>query len=144
MCSSEDHIDDDEVLLRRIPPTSDDFKTVMETIDGGLRATSGSMSTRRNETELSCSLLRLTTPKRLLENLDFHSIESSSWMVCRFLASDVRAVQLEVKHTPTEDDPGHCSITSESGLDFPKNSGKKLAKKTRILSQEEIAALSED
>lgn len=49
-------------------------------------------------------------------------------------------------HKPTDRDPGHCEIVGRSdqgcALAFPKAKSTKLAKETRILSDEEVATLN--
>lgn len=138
MDSTDERIDDSEVLLRRVPPSSDYFQTICERADGGFRATSPVMSTRNDEDDLSCSRLRLISPQDLLNDLRNDGKEPRGWHVCRFLVSDVKELGLEIAFTPTERDPGHCSITSKDGLAYPNNKAKKLARQTKILTDEEI------
>lgn len=142
MDSKDDHIEDDEVLLRRIPPSTDFCQSTVPRADGGLRATSARMSTLKGEDDLSCSRLQITSPRRLLDDLWNDGIDPAGWHVCRFLASDVRDLGLEITFTPTDRDPGHCSITAKDGLAYPNNKAQKLARRTRILTEAEIATLS--
>ena len=138
MESTEDQIEDDEVLLRRIPPSTEDFKATCARGNGGFRATSPMMSTRPDEDDLSCSRLRLTSPRHLLDDLRNDGIEPEGWHVCRFLVADVKELGLEIAFTPNDRDPGHCSITGENGLAYPSNKAQKLARRTQILTDEEI------
>ena len=138
MDSTDERIDDSEVLLRRVPPSSDNFQTICELADGGFRATSPVMSTRPNEDYLSCSRLRLTSPRHLLDDLRNDDIEPEGWHVCQFLVSDVKKLGLEIAFTRTDRDPGHCSITDKDGLAYPNNKAQKLARQTKILTDEEI------
>jgi len=145
MATTDDRIGDDEVLLRRIPPSTEEVQTVTERVDSTLRATTWAMLTRRDETELSCSLLRITPPRKLLSELTHQGIDLTGWHVCRFLAFDVRAAGLEVEQTPTDRDPGHCSIFDINGesAGYPKKKARKLARRTHILTDEEIDILSQ-
>lgn len=138
MQSNESQVDGSEILLRRIPPTSPQFQTIVERGDGELRATSAVMATRQGEDHLSCSRLLLTTPRRLLDDLRNDGIDPQGWNVCCFTASDVRAVGLEIRCTPTDRDHGHCSITGAGGLAYPNNKAQKLARRTRVLVDEQI------
>ncbi len=144
METTGERIDDTEVLLRRVPPSSDDHRTIYERADGTFRATSWVMSTGKDEDDLSCSRLRLMTPRRLLEDLrnDDEDIQPGEWYICRFLVSDVKDLGLEIAFTPTERDPGHCSISAQDGLAYSKKKAQQLARRTRILTDEEIASLS--
>jgi len=145
MESVEEHIGDDEVLLRRIPPSRETQDSICRKNDGTYRAASWRMQTESAEDYLSCSLLCKTTPRQLLDVLMHDNHDPTGWKVCRFKAKDVRDIGLEVKHTPTERDPGHCSIMSADGSRYPKNkrTSQKLAKRTRILTEDEITELSE-
>ena len=143
MDSTDNHIEDDEVLLRRIPPSTESFRTVHERGDGGFRAVTPTMSTRKDEDHLSCSRLRFTSPRHLLDDLSIDNIDPTGWHVCRFLVSDVKDLGLEIAFTPTGRDPGHCSISAQDGLAYPNNKAQKLARRTRILTDEEVASLSQ-
>ena len=134
----------DEILLRRIPPSSAGNVTISERPDGGCRATSWAMKTKPSEDALSCSRLKLTSPNQLLDMLLSQGKDSSEWHVCEFKVSDVLELGLEIAFTPTEIDPGHCSITAQNGSPYPNGTkAQKLAKRTRILTQEEIDNLSQ-
>ncbi|REK28139.1 MAG: hypothetical protein DWQ45_25265 [Planctomycetota bacterium] len=142
MNSTGEGIDNSEVLLRRVPPSADHFRTICERGDDGFRATSAVMSTRQDEQHLSCSRLKFVSPQFLLDDLWNDGIDPEGWYVCRFLVSDVRMLGLEIAFTQTDRDPGHCSITASGGLAYPNNKAQKLARRTRILTEEEIADLS--
>ncbi len=147
MESADDRIDDDEVLLRRIPPSTESFQSTCERGDGGLRASSAMLKTitKQGEEHLSCSRLRITSPQALLDDLRNDGKDPHGWHVCEFRVSDVTELGLEIAFTPTDRDPGHCSITGVNGSVYPNNKGnkaKKLARKTRILTPEEIEDLS--
>ncbi|MFV0445063.1 MAG: hypothetical protein ACK5Q5_15925 [Planctomycetaceae bacterium] len=68
-------LDPDEILLRRIPPSRPENKTVDVDADGTERAARNVMSPRKSrktgefEQGLSCSRLRLTSPRELLAAL---------------------------------------------------------------------------
>lgn len=139
-------IDDDEVILRRIPPSKLGPGVAMESTalraEGGLRATSVRLSTRQGEHGLSCTRLRQTSPRALLDELIQEAIDPAGWMVCRIRVRDVRLLGLEVAHKPTNRDPGHCEVVGPGGgLSFPNNRSSKLAKLTRILTEDEVASL---
>ncbi|QEG14858.1 hypothetical protein GmarT_06950 [Gimesia maris] len=55
-----------------------------------------------------------------------------------FLAKDVRETGFEIFYDPTSTDPGHCSISGEGCIAIPNKKLQKLAKRTRILTDEEI------
>lgn len=143
METTGERIDDTEVLLRRIPLSTNKMASTCPRSDGIFRAISARMSTRPEEDHLSCSRLRFTSPRHLLDDLWNDGIEPEGWYVCRFLVSDVRELGLNIAFTPTDRDPGHCSITGEDGLAYPNNKAQKLAKRTRILTEDEIANLSQ-
>jgi hypothetical protein len=130
-----EQIEDDDVILRRVRNTSDAIR-VQE--NGQQRATSFAMRTRPDEEYLSCSLLRITSPKKLLGLNQSVADNTDDWKVCCFHVSDVRAVGYEIHHKPTDEDDGHCGITGENGLPIPNQKLQKLAKRTRILTDEEI------
>lgn len=131
-------IDDEQIILRRVPPTQSFLATCADRKGGGLRATSIAMATARDEDFLSCSLLSHTTPKQLLDQLQESGKDNNGWMVCMFLAKDVREAGFEIFYDPTSTDPGHCSISGEGGIAIPNKKLQKLAKRTRILTDEEI------
>lgn len=143
MESSEEPIDDNEKLLRRIPPSSEGFHTIVERKDEGSRATTPSMKTRKDEDHLSCSRLRFTSPHHLLEDLRNDNKYPEGWNICQFLVSDLKEIGLEIMFSPTDRDSGHCSITGEGGLSYPNNKAQKLARRTRILTSKEIVDLSQ-
>ena len=131
----------DDILIWRVPPSSDSFATVAPTGTGRLRAASTMMSVRDNEDALSCSLLRLTSPIQLLEHLRTQQIDPTGWQVCAFLVRDVQSIEFEVKFSPIAGgDIGHCVIRNplQGGPKFPNAKAKKLAKLTIILNEEEI------
>lgn len=138
MQSEDAQLDSSEILLRRVPPSTPQFQTIIPRGDGGFRATSAVMSTRKDEEHLSCSRIRLTSPRHLLEDLRTNGQNPFGWKICTFKVSDVIALGLEIAFTPTERDPGHCSISGPGGLAYPKNIVKKLARKTRILTDDDI------
>ncbi|MEQ8852907.1 hypothetical protein [Gimesia sp.] len=135
----EDNISDDDYLIRRISPSKPGWDTIAKNKDGTFRASSSSMSTRPNEEHLSCSLLKVTKPQDLLDQLKDQGIEPDGWNVALFKVGDARALGLEISLDKTDSDEGHCLLKAEGGLDYPKIAGKKIAKKTRILNADEIA-----
>ena len=130
----------DEIILRRIPPDSISASTQARP-EGGLRATSFRLKPAPDEEGISCSRLKQTAPTQLLELLKNQNISPSGWLVCRIRVSDVRKLGLDVVHVPTDEDPGHCEIRSTSNQPLNDRVCSKLAKTTRILTEEEVTRL---
>ena len=132
-----------EVILRRIPPSTIDLdSTKSRHPEPGYRATSPRLSTKPGEQGLSCSRLRQTSPQELLNQLSQDEIDPEGWLVCRIRVQDVLALGLEVIHVPIDGrDSGHCEIRGKNGLDFPNAKSSKLARKSRILTAEEVSSL---
>jgi hypothetical protein len=106
-----DDIADDEYLLRHIPGG-----TLWQA--PGPRITSANFQLRhdRNETGVSVTRLKITTPDRLLE-LVGGSLQHGS-RVASVRVGDVRAVGLHSVPKPLEEDPGHAEIQSgQASLD---------------------------
>ena len=135
-------IGDEEIILRRIPPPRIGMDSTKPRPNGGLRATSLRLSVKDGETGLSCTRLQQTSPQALLNDLASDKIDPADWLVCRIFLRDVRKLDLEVIHKPTDRDPGHCEILGTKGvLSFPNNKSQQLAKATRILTNEEVATM---
>lgn len=131
----------DDILIRRIPPTSDSNVSIVKTNSGRFRAVSGRMTVRNDEEALSCSLLRITSPTQLLGYLHHENIDPTGWYVCAFRVRDVRSVGFEVEFTPIQGgDIGHCGIRNrgKGGPSFPSSKAKKLAERTIVLNMDEI------
>lgn len=122
-----DEISDDEVLLRHIPSGS-----LWQA--PGPRITSANFELRhhRNETGVSVTRLRITTPERLIE-LVGGSIKTDS-RVAAVRAADVRALGLKVVPMPLADDAGHGEIQSDSASLDDHACRKKLAKLFELLT----------
>jgi hypothetical protein len=106
-----DDITDEEYLLRHIPGG-----TLWQA--PGARITSANFQLRhdRNETGVSVTRLKITSPRRLLE-LVGGSLQTGS-RVAAVRAGDVRAIGLAVVPKPLAEDTGHAEIQSASaGLD---------------------------
>lgn len=101
-----DVISDDEILLRHIPDG-----TLWQA--PGPRITSANFQIRhdRNETGVSVTRLRFTTPQRLLELVGGNPQQGSR--VASVRAGDVRGLGLGVVPQPTPEDPGHSEIQSD-------------------------------
>ncbi len=134
----QQEISRDEVLLRRIPHQPD---CVKDRPGVGLTATSYAIKNRRGEKGSSWTRLVQTSPRKLLDQLQLDGISPEGWTVCRIRVSDVRDVRLDVIHLPTERDAGHCEIRETPRQSFSPGIWSKLAKKTRILSAEEVETL---
>ena len=138
--SYPEEIGNKEIILRRIPP-SGKIESTQVRPEGGLRAVSFHLQIKKGETGLSCSRLLLTSPRELLEQLKCYGIPKEGWMVCRMFASDIRDLSLEIVYCKTDQDPGHCEIRSTPNHPYPKTIRSKLAKKTRILTEDEVDGL---
>lgn len=136
----QQEISDDETILRRIPPT-DEVPSTQPRPEGGLRATSARIKKKKGETGLSCSRLLQTSPRELLEQLRLDDMSPKGWMVCRIHVADVRALGLDVVYVPADRDPGHCEIRATASRSFSKSIPSILARKTRILTAEEVETL---
>lgn len=151
---------DDEILLRRVPPSTPQFTTIQRTSDGSERPTSSSMTPRKDsdtqevEVALSCTRLRLTSPRRLLDQLSEEDppIDPTGWSVCWFRVADVIRIQdgengnLEVHPEPREECPidlGHCGIYGASRKPCPssKSTTRKLAKIARVLTPDQVTLI---
>src|SRR5260221_10707215 len=102
-----DEIADDEYLLRHIPGG-----TLWQA--PGPRITSANFQLRhdQNETGVSVTRLKITTPEQLL-NLVGGSVEKGSH-VASVRAGDVRALGLRDIPKPVAEDPGHAEIQSDT------------------------------
>lgn len=135
----QQEISRDEVLLRRIPNQPD---CVKDRPGIGLTATSYAIKNRRGEKGPSWTRLLQTSPRKLLDQLQLDGISPEGWLVCRIRVSDVRDFRLDVIHLPTEQrDPGHCEIRETLTQSFSNGIWSKLAKRTRILTAEEVEKL---
>jgi hypothetical protein len=106
-----DDIADDECLLRHIPSG-----TLWQA--PGPRITSANFQLRhdRNETGVSVTRQKITTPERLLE-LVGGSLQHGS-RIASVRAGDVRALGLHAVPKPLKEDPGHAEIQSgQASLD---------------------------
>jgi hypothetical protein len=106
-----DEITDDEYILRHIPGGT-------RWQAPGPRITSANFQLRhdRNETGISVTRAKLTSPERLLELLGVVTEKGSR--IASVRVGDVRALGLRVVAAPLEGDPGHSEIRSgEASLD---------------------------
>jgi hypothetical protein len=101
-----DDIADDEVLLRHIPGGT-------RWQAPGPRITSGNFQLRhdRNETGVSVTRRKFTTPQRLLELVG--STREQGSRVAAVRAGEVRALGLRVVPRPLDHDAGHAEIQSD-------------------------------
>lgn len=138
--SYPEEIGNKEIILRRIPPDGQ-IPSTQARPDGRLRAISARLQIKKGETGLSCSRLLITSPSELLDQLEFSSILKEGWMVCRMCASDIRDLGLDIFYCKTNQDPGHCEIRSTPSQSYSNTIRSKLAKTTRILTEDEIESL---
>ena len=141
MSQPTQEISSDDILIRRVPPTSDSNVSIVPTKSGRFRPVSGRMTVRRDEEALSCSLLRITSPTQLLAYLYDENKDPTGWHVCAFRVRDVHSVGFEVEFTPIHGgDIGHCGIRNcgKGGPSFPDSKAKKLAERPIVLNMDEI------
>ena len=134
----QQEISRDEVLLRRIPHQPDCIK---DRPGIGLTATSFAIKNLPGKKGSPWKRLRQTSPRMLLDQLQLDGISPEGWMVCKIRVSDVRDFRLDVIHLPTQRDAGHCEIRETLTQSFSDGIWSKLAKKTRILTAEEVETL---
>src|ERR1700730_16956453 len=106
-----DEIADDEDVLRHIPGG-----TLWQA--PGPRITSANFRLRhdRQETGVSVTRRKITTPERVLELMGGSAGEGSRVACVR--GADVRGLGLQVVPKPLPDDPGHAEIqTGQASLD---------------------------
>ena len=137
--ADEGEISSDEVILRRVK--SEDPNCVQPLLSGGQRATSFAISNPPQQVGSSCSRLCLTSPRKLLDLVRHKQMNPADFLVCRMRVGDVRAVGLDVIALSTDKDPGHCEIRATSQQSFSRKIWSRLAKKTRILTSEEVQQL---
>ena|SRR5579871_6808142 len=115
-----DEVADDEYLLRHIPGG-----TLWQA--PGPRITSANFQLRhdRQETGVSVTRAKITTPERLLE-LVGGSVQSGS-RVASARVAEVRALGLRVVPKPLDNDPGHAEIQSDQASLDDHACRKKLA-----------------
>jgi hypothetical protein len=94
-----------------------------------------------DEEGLSCTRLKITSPRDLLGQLHLDGIDPQGWMVCRILVADVEKLGLTVRASPTDRDPGHCEIRGTPQQSYTSGVSSKLAKGTRILTDDEVETL---
>ena len=124
-----DDIADEEMLLRHIPGG-----TLWQA--PGPRITSANFQLRpeRNETGVSVTRRRMTTPRRLLELVGGSRDKGSR--VAAVLVAEVRALGLRVVSKPLPEDPGHAEIQSDGANLDEHACRKKLSLLFHFLGEE--------
>jgi hypothetical protein len=127
-----DEVADDEYLLRHIPGG-----TLWQA--PGPRTTSANFQLRhdRQETGVSVTRWKITTPQRLLEVVG-GSVQAGSRVAC-VRAADVRALGLRVVPKPLDTDPGHAEIQSDQASLDDHACRKKLAMLFHFVSADQQA-----
>ncbi len=131
---ANDVVDSNEFIIRRIPPTSEDFETIVTRPDGTVRPSSATLGLASGELGLSCSQLSVTSPQELLAQEP--ATQSGGWMIAKWQVRDIPE-GLEVVVTPSnppELDPGHCEIRPKPGIEYKPKLRTKLAKAGTILN----------
>ena len=137
-----EEIRSDEFIIRRIPPSKPQIQLdfIKPIDDRRYRATSIALALRQGETGLSCSRLRITSPKQLLAQ-DGVTI-TDGWTVAIWRVDEL-PTGLQVVATPSkpaELDLGHCEIRPIDR--YTKALQSKLAGASVILSAEEIDSMN--
>jgi hypothetical protein len=119
-----DEISDDEQILRHIPGGSSWQAP-------GPRVTSANFQLRhdRQETGVSVTRLKITSPERLLEIV----AATPDSRIAVAVVGEIRALGLAVVPTPKVDDPGHSEVQSDKVSLDDHASRKKLAKLFKFL-----------
>lgn len=134
-----EHIDNDEIILRRIPPPLSD--NCRDSSHGGSRPTSQRMQLlKKDDRGLSCTRLLQTSPAKLLEQLKEQEKDPNGWGVCYLKVGAVRELGLDVIHCPEGNDDGHCEIRGK----VDKKASKKLSKIARMLSPSQSSMEKEE
>ena len=132
-----EEISSDEIILRRIPPP--ESENTQPRKEGGRRPNSQRLQLLKpDDPGLSCTRLKQTSPRQLLDQLLDQGKDPDGWMVCRLYVADVRELGLDVVHRPESGDPGHCHIHGTDKTLFGRKTSRHLAKKARILRKDEI------
>lgn len=153
-------IEEDEILLRRVPPSTPTMRLVELRSDGTERVASVVMTPRKDrltgacEEALSCSRLRLISPMQLLENLRDGNppIDPTGWRVCYFRVADIRRIGdgpqgfLDVRADPRTSPPidlGHCGIYGSNGQPCPKGKStvRRMAEVTQLFSEDQVSRI---
>lgn len=130
-----------EFIIRRIPPSQPEASLdfVVSKNNGRFRATSGSLGVRSGKLGLSCSRLKVTSPKMLLAQLS--NCNPAGWSVAIWKVSSIPAglVVVVTPSDPPELDLGHCEIRGKPI--YSRALQSKLAKSSTILTETEIDSL---
>jgi hypothetical protein len=131
-----DEVDGDEFIIRRIPPGRPGQDTVLP--PAGERATSATLMLREGEEGLSCSRLSITSPEKLLAQIDKSTKEG--WSVCVWKVSELPEdlCVVVIPSDPPELDLGHCEIRPKPGIVFSRKLASKLAKVSKILLRGDV------
>jgi hypothetical protein len=124
-----EEIADDEMLLRHIPSG-----TLWQA--PGPRITSANFQLRhdRNETGVSVTRLKITSPQRLLELV---AGDPKSSRVATARTGDIREIGLRVVPKPRQEDPGHAEIQSDKSSLDDHACRKKLAMLFQFLPKDQ-------
>ena len=128
-------VSDNEIILRRVTKHP---SNVQKLPGGGLRATSFAIRPRFPGDSPSWSRKRFTAPPELLAIEERKGRDVSGWSIVALRVSDVRALGLDVKAVPTDDDPGHCLVIPTERQGFRDSLWSKLAKRTRVVYPKEL------
>ena len=110
-----DPLEDDEFLIRRVPPGESWQKS-------GPIPTSVNVEMRSGESGLSASRAAITTPHALLAQIG--ASREQGWLVIRAKVSDLLAFGLDVVMKPTDVDSGHVEI-EPAGVDLGRRSVRR-------------------
>lgn len=89
----------------------------------------------------SWSRSSVTSPAQLRELAKETGADPEDYTVCYVTVAAVRSLGLDVVASPTNSDPGHCHISETDDQKFAAKVWSKLAKTTRILTDDQISTL---
>jgi hypothetical protein len=128
-------------ILRRIK--RDDPDSSMALSDGGRRATSFGIRAKPDELGSSWTHEETTTARQLLDQVRLDGQNPDDYYVCRVPVAEVIRHGVLVHDCPTDIDPGHCEIRPNGPTRIPDRVWSKIAKKTRILSEDEVGEVQQ-
>ncbi len=117
-----------ETLIRRVLPDG-----IVERPGIGWTAQSGALRATDDDPYPSWSLLRVTSPQRLIE-IESMRRDTRGWHVVAISIGQLAALGITVVTDPTEEDPGHCILKPADAEPFKgKSIWKKVAERTRVV-----------
>jgi hypothetical protein len=126
-------VQDDEWLLRRVPPWGNPVKEV----DGEIKP----VRTAFQPGPASLSRMSITSPRELLDALSPELKDKGTWRVALVRAGTIRRLGFEVVPDPVDDgDRGHCHVGAPQGQELDDHDWRALAESSRLLTPDEVAS----